>query len=175
MQVVTMWGFNHINYRHVIYHKLNHNHLPLRWPHIAAASATGNIFFTAIDIGFSLSDHCSWNHIGSRKAPHSHVPKALVYIIRLGLCKPRFHSRDILFHSSTKRYHHIISALAGRFSLIKWLGRLPISCIGYNLLKNGLPGCKTFVANSRRPVNFWRPFSLTLFYIVCCHSEKFSS
>ena len=101
---------------------------PAHWlPNVAAASTTGNIF-TTIDNGQSIN-HSRWNHIGSRNAPYHHLPKASVYTYRLGFCKPRSHSSDTPFHSSTKTYYHIISALASRFSLIKWFGWLTISYI----------------------------------------------
>ena len=57
------------------------------------------------------------------------VSEASVYACRCGICKPRSHSKDTPFHSSIKIYHHIMSALAGRFSLIKWFGWLPMSCV----------------------------------------------
>ena len=97
-----------------------------RFPQMAAAIITGISSLVAMVRGWSLEPHFKENQF---VAPQPHALEASENTDRSAVCLCRFHSIEIPFHLSIKKYHHRISALASVFKCMWWDGTNFLHCI----------------------------------------------
>ena len=142
---------------------------PLHWePYSAAATTTGTSSFTAMEQVCNCTDQGKLNHFCCQSAPHPHEPDASEYTVMSDEYFWVSHSIEMPFQFSTNKCHHKMSARAALLSLMWCIGWEPTSWRAYSLLRNGLPGRTTLVANWSRPVMDWSAFfEITLFDTTC--------